>query len=251
MDKSKGDVLGKCVTLLQIVYYVAEIVVRAAQHLTVSPLEVGVGSTVASSVVLYCLCLQKPKSVGVPTTISCGNTEMSEIVERLRGYRADKLSITFASKFEEGDPLPNDFFPRMAQGSTGRSAAVPMALLLLVSGVLLGAMHLAGWNLDFPSDVDRWLWRGAAIGLVSQWLIVPVCLSIPLFPFASRRVRAAQWEPMWEDFDRLPNNKAIIFPSAVYGIARVILLVEMWRCLFYLPSDAYVATPVTMLPHFG
>ena len=128
-----------------------------------------------------------------------------------------------------GSHIPNDIV-------RGRTTALCLDMGATIGGVILGAIHIAAWNLSFPTAIEQTLWRTASI--MSTALLPIMCL--PLFvneyivrgPFMLIKV--------WE----------IIF-GGLYVIARAFLLVEIFRTLFYLPEDAYVTTWAVSVPHFA
>lgn len=46
-------------------------------------------------------------------------------------------------------------------------------------------------------------------------------------------------------------NLFLFFCLALYCISRIVLMVQMVRCLFFLTPDAFQATWAASLPHFG
>ncbi|KAG2033070.1 hypothetical protein BDR03DRAFT_1075944, partial [Suillus americanus] len=65
-DRSKADVLTKCITLLQLVQFVIQLIARYAQGLMVTPLEVATLCIVVLICIAYGLWWKKPKDVGCP-----------------------------------------------------------------------------------------------------------------------------------------------------------------------------------------
>jgi hypothetical protein len=65
-DKSKSDGLIRAITVVQIVWMMVQIIVRASRNLTISQLEVSVLAFASCAIVLYGLNWEKPKGVQVP-----------------------------------------------------------------------------------------------------------------------------------------------------------------------------------------
>ncbi|KAG1836055.1 hypothetical protein DFJ58DRAFT_670054 [Suillus subalutaceus] len=65
-DKSKGDVLSKCVAILQLVWFVIQLIARYAQNLPVTLLEIDTLGVTVLSCISYGLWFKKPKDIGRP-----------------------------------------------------------------------------------------------------------------------------------------------------------------------------------------
>lgn len=96
--------------------------------------------------------------------------------------------------------------------------------------IALGGIHLAGWNFVFPTLIDRWLWRSCSIASIAA----PIIISIIFYWTIEDRF---SW--LWF---------SMVF---IYSITRSILIAEMFRCLFYLPTEAYTTTWTINIPHVG
>jgi hypothetical protein len=127
------------------------------------------------------------------------------------------------TKFQPlGSPISNDGTAYDEWGAT---------LGFLLGGVLFGALHIAAWNFIFPSKVEQIVWWIASLMCTSFFL-----LFIPIGALA---------KSVTED---LPN---IIFVSVsiLYILARLFLMIEIFRTLCFLPPYAYAATWASNIPH--
>lgn len=218
-DKSKSDLFTNAITTVQILYFVISVIVRAAQDLTISQLEIGVVAFVACSFFTYCLSFNKPKGVATPII--------------LRTYEHGPLPSKFdelmseVSRFGEQKnrrPMPNDV---PSNAIDGHYAIISIAAL----SVVLAAIHLAAWNFEFPTAVDLWLWRAAA--LVSA-VALPMLILASCVDEGNRQVLL---------------DATLLSILAVYCIARLVLVVEMFRCLCYAPPDTFTSTWTINVPH--
>ncbi|KAF8651844.1 hypothetical protein AX16_004644 [Volvariella volvacea WC 439] len=112
-----------------------------------------------------------------------------------------------------------------------------------VIGVLFGAIHLIGWNFQFSTIIELWLWRASSLILT----IVPLFLATA-FALALTRQR----------FDANILGRiglAFFFPTAflgapLYFAARIILLFLAFFSLRCLPESAYQNVKWTdYIPH--
>ncbi|KAG1732791.1 hypothetical protein EDB19DRAFT_2026903 [Suillus lakei] len=65
-DRSKGDGLSKCVAVLQLVWFVIQLIARYAQKLPVTLLEIDTLAIAALTCIAYGLWWKKPKDIGRP-----------------------------------------------------------------------------------------------------------------------------------------------------------------------------------------
>jgi len=111
---------------------------------------------------------------------------------------------------------------------------------MLVGGMVFGAIHVTAWDFVFPTLLERKLWWAASV----------ICTATPLLVLMFILA-------MTNIFGDLPvfirMSAFIILPmlSILYIIARLFLLVEVFRTLCFLPPSAYVATWAANVPHAG
>jgi hypothetical protein len=69
-DRSKGDALGKTIVLLQLTWFLIQIIARAIAGLHITPLEITTVAYIAVSAILYGLWWKKPKDIRYPISIA-------------------------------------------------------------------------------------------------------------------------------------------------------------------------------------
>ncbi|KAK3074583.1 hypothetical protein LTR53_002861 [Teratosphaeriaceae sp. CCFEE 6253] len=119
-------------------------------------------------------------------------------------------------------------------------------LMPLVS-IPVGAIHVAGWNLHFPTVAELWLWRSAAIVSTA---VLPLGLLLGFLLFL---LDILLEDKLGGHSDPVSTVSAVmlIVVMAAYIVSRMILIVGMIRCLFFLPPDAFLATWAANIPHIG
>ena len=130
--------------------------------------------------------------------------------------------------------VPNDSVP----GEIGEQGTY--ALGMSVGGLIFGAIHVAGWNLKFPTPIEQELWRIAS-------LIVTSLLPVTLLPYIAL---GFGFSLDWLQKDVVIQLWGFVF-GVVYLVARLFLLVETFRTLGFLPPDAFVGTWVANIPSVG
>lgn len=160
--------------------------------------------------------------------------------------------------------IPNDRFPTNPYGC--------QEYLLCFATLLFTAIHVAGWNFDFPTMLERTLWR------VSSLLLFGITVAFWVFETIASWTRLGRWRTIWlyvfnrAGLDRhrnrmerkatlivkrkntelpLPWEFATITPLAiVYGIARVYLIAEAFMELRNVDASAYANVEWTdFIPH--
>jgi hypothetical protein len=116
-------------------------------------------------------------------------------------------------------------------------------LNLCVIPILYGGIHLTAWASEFPSGVERLLWRGSSISIMSTLLFLPWIMAI--FEFRENGFR--DWledVPFFEDHDWLRSGIkwAVILPiTLVFWLAASAVLIASVLGRFYLVAEAFVS----------
>jgi hypothetical protein len=100
---------------------------------------------------------------------------------------------------------------------------------------MFGAIHIAAWNFAFPTSTERMIWRIASIYCTSPGFLVMIfgmCYGV-----------LETCEIFWLS-DTLYNTFDRAFQPICFGyvVARLFIIVETFRTLFFLPPSAYIAT---------
>lgn len=168
--------------------------------------------------------------------------EAGEHVSNRRSY-----DLAFREFFEMG--LMN---MDILEGSIDNSDADLWPTLgLYGTGAVFSAIHLAAWNWEFPSPAVKILWRIFALIALSA-SFTPVALHFA-YKLANRVI---------DTDDSNDDNKAHLVATSlccfsfltylVYIIARVVILVLTFYCLYDMPSSVYEKIAWTAwIPHFG
>ncbi|KAJ7910798.1 hypothetical protein B0H13DRAFT_2485104 [Mycena leptocephala] len=142
-----------------------------------------------------------------------GNRLSSAIVGNGASYEYDPLSSTSVSSFWSisGEELNNI------------QDLLLFAIEALV-GTVFGAIHCAAWNADFPTAVERWMWRSCSL------LIAAIPAVILLFLVLSFIVKSDRGEEM--------VGIGLVASIPIYVIARLVLIILPLVALRSLPSGA-------------
>lgn len=118
-----------------------------------------------------------------------------------------------------------------------------VAASLFVAATLFGAVHVAGWNLGFPTLAEQIIWRCAGIYILT--LPCTIALLYPIGLLLGRTLGLKNGTV--HSFLGL----ACALLSWVYLFARLFILVETVRTFVSLPSNVFIATWTVNIPHFA
>jgi hypothetical protein len=144
MDHSKADWVLKSFTLAQTIWFVTQVIGRAAQRLPVTTLELFTLGTISCALATYGAWWAKPFDVRRPTMVELEEPRPKEAIKR--------LGLT-------------------TQTGLVRDVWLVIAFTVFIT-ILFGVLHLVGWRFHFPSDVEMWLWRASSIACVVLPLIL-------------------------------------------------------------------------------
>lgn len=213
LDKSKGDALGKLLTVTQIAWFIAQYLERWVTRRPRTHLEVMTLAYAALNILTYFLWWDKPLDVQEPIDIS--GRMFAIIYDRRKGPHG--LWSILRDAFEPLNFTRDDWVS---------------VTIFPVVGVLFGGVHCFAWHFPFPTDWEQTLWRVCSIYCTVS-------------PFVTNGVvMLSSVGSAWADL-------SVIISVVVYAAARVVLLVLTFTCLRAPLPGIYEATPWTSyLPHF-
>ncbi|PSN72609.1 hypothetical protein BS50DRAFT_658609 [Corynespora cassiicola Philippines] len=248
-DKSKQDTFTKVVTAFQVGYLIIQCIGRAAKGLAITALELN--------------------AVAVVITLnrSCNLTPLGFVDENEPGYSVNVQPFMKMPVIPPERPIqriPNDRFPTNPYGA--------QKYLLCFVTLLFTAIHVAGWNFDFPTEIEKLFWRISSLLLfsitvafwffetIASWIRLGRWKTIHLHLFNKkgleshrRRMTMRQMTAVKRQMTELPQvwEFIAITPLAiVYGIARLYLLAEAFAELRDIKVSAYVNVEWTnFIPH--
>jgi hypothetical protein len=107
--------------------------------------------------------------------------------------------------------------------------AVGMIIAMILGALVFGGIHVAARNFVFPTWIELIFWRCASVFSAALFLLVIIAACLQkTFLKAARPVRII---------------------SFLYCVARLFLLVEIFRTLCFLPPEAYISTWTSSIPH--
>ncbi|KAI0885763.1 uncharacterized protein GGS22DRAFT_134243 [Annulohypoxylon maeteangense] len=247
----KGGMLVKLLAVGQVSYLVIQLISRKIQDLPSSQLEIGTLAFSVSSLITYGLYWKHPQGVDVihiiPTTGKrLDGWDIAELAQLGPKSMWNKLRTKSDFDPELGpSPIPND---------SSHYEEHIWTFGTIFSGIPFGGLHCLAWRFQFPTTVEAVLWRVCSV--VTTCL--PLVAMIPLLIWLGFIVM--EHEGLTKDSLRLDGKFGtfrlttayiVLMLLLIYFLARLFLLCEMIRCLFYLPPEAFIDTWSNAFPHWG
>lgn len=232
-DKSNADSMTKLIALCGVAKFSIECIMRVSNHLPIAPLESMTLGYIPLFALSYFFWWLKPKDIDIPSIIDLpclseadqetfdslalsnafddGNTHGGLMSEAWRlmprdfeqaAVRQELVDIQH-SRFGEGRLLSN-WDPELY-----RSKLWPLTCLF---GISFGALHLASWDVIFPTGFELWVWRASAI--------VSMVAMLVFMQFEKVVLR-------WRD----PVTIVCIISAGLYLLSRVGAVVEAFTSL--------------------
>ncbi|KAG1797341.1 uncharacterized protein HD556DRAFT_1525954 [Suillus plorans] len=249
-DRSKGNAISKGLVMLQVAWFVMQLITRAVYHLEITQLEVGTLAFAVLNFLTYAVWWDKPLDVQCPHPMYWKST-----VSRPE----DHIDVSDRDEFAQLRYLPRVFSPIIEligwpDIATSRKLEVPTfdgsitlkgsdSMVLLLAGysmgTIFGGIHCMAWFFVFPTYEEQVLWRLSAVVTTCTPCL---CLSAYL-----------NSEMIINPFTSVMRGLYLMICFAfamLYITARVVLLVLMFTTLRNLPPNAYKAVLWTSLvPH--
>jgi hypothetical protein len=266
----RGENLAKLLALLQMTYLIIQLIARKMANLPSTQLEIATVAFAAVSMITYLLYWARPQGVDSVHVIQAKKIPDGHGFRLLLARSAQYL-WTYARLESRADadfdvvPLPNDgVFPIFhdldwgtwlvwAFGVIGRNEeAVSVAFGAVIGGILFGGLHCLAWDLPFPTSAEATSWKVCSILTTG----LPI-LSIVPFGYWQRldpngvsfKLHALE---LWLGVRMIKVSTGLILSIllATYILARLFLMVEIFRSLFFLPPEAFIDTWTGAFPHF-
>ena len=287
----KGDTLVKLQAIYQSVWLAVQLLARKVGGLPSAQIEIAALAFAVPSIFTYWLYLQRPQGVENVTRLKAarmptpgdvkilldggpyylwtgqrGGDPTNSHSNNLEDHRArNDGSLDYASLPNDSlnwpnlwactDLLPYDTSKRIVdfidQFTMSNRQSVPVVLGSIIGGVLFGGIHCLAWDLAFPTRIEQLLWRISSVVLAAVPLVSApfdlywVRLNGSFTEVGWRKEGEGQW--WW----RVGTKGVLGGLLGVYVLARLYLMVEILRSLFYLPEAAFQDTWSGNFPSWG
>ncbi|KAI1100959.1 hypothetical protein F4804DRAFT_317492 [Jackrogersella minutella] len=268
----RGGAIVKILAICQVTYLIIQLIARKVQGLPSSQLEIATLAFSVSSLVTYGLYWKHPQDVEtihfIPTTkplVGNGRGISQMYISMLAKHGPSYMwhKPRTESKFDRElgpSPIPNDA-SHLTFGSLPKTLAkqfdsttqecVVWTLGAVFGGIPFGGLHCLAWNFRFPTTAEAIAWRVCSVTTAC----LPLIGMAPILMWARRNPRQTptrqQPQQPRQSLSRSVITYSILGILVLYVLARLFLLAEMIRCLFFLPPEAFVETWSDGFPHWG
>ena len=276
-ERNKADGFARLVTCVQIAWFSIQCLARWQQQITISTLELTTFAMILATLNSLFFWYHKPLDAETPIVIEM-ECQISEILMRagdrvkepwsktpLDFLKSPPASTSLVAPFWFGMGVMFDLDSKSASRPIKRFGNIrtrpPAGITTRESiyGILFEfvyfGVHLVGWNQDYPTALELYLWRICnllLLGLLITYLIVIPIGMVSSRPFSRRYLPREVNRPL-EVAAQLPKwaQVAIHVPIiVVYVLARSFILLEGFISLRALPLKAYEDIPwASFFPH--
>lgn len=245
-DRSKSDALVKVLTAGQVLWLVIQLILRAAQGLAVTQLEIVTLAFALCSLATYAALLHKPKDVGGRVYVRAARAASAGDMKVLA-----RLGPTTFWYLRATTWVPNNSVHYLDAGNirwlrplSGYSPLQIGIMVTMVLSVPFGAVHLLSWNSEFPTKGEQLGWHIACL----------LTIGVP-FPLMAAMMYGAEEQRKIFRLS-LATTKTIVawqigVCMALQVLGRLFVLVEAFRSLGSQPDTAFITTEISVVPHVG
>jgi hypothetical protein len=269
IDKSKADEISRIITCFQAGWLVLQLLGRAGQGLSITPIELTTISIVGCSFTTLWFWRKKPLDVCEPTRLKADFTIAQ--VQATAGIMRDFVGASFRDTpldFIEPEPymsrkwnrmilrwieqcglqttpiqrIPNDRDPQPSNGK--------QHMALAVSTAVFASVHLIAWNADFPTSWEVVFWRANCL---LMWVLLAVYGTIEVVVICwKEKCTNLGLDTLGGYKRRWPACLWFIVPATLYGLSSIGLIAESIWSLRALPEDAFKTVQWTdYFPHLS
>ncbi|MCJ1479400.1 hypothetical protein MMC13_008085 [Lambiella insularis] len=241
-SRAKGDWTVKLIAILQIFWFLIQILARAAQHYHITSLEILTAAFVLCSIFIYAFSFQKPQDVEFPVFIEIPDAlhDITEPNLAKDSNESGTMLYNVARALPEHSTKKEDFDP-----DTSGSLRV-LALL----GCVFGTIHCLAWNSPFPTTQERLAWRVCSAATVAIPGLAILTLMCSFHAILCIACFCKPGEFLVKNFGHIMNFYHLL--GLAYILGRITLVVLAFVGLRALPADAFRTVDWnTYFPHFA
>lgn len=237
-DLNKSNVFVKVLSVSQIIWLCIQLGTRLGHKIPTTQLEIVTLAFTVCSMITYGLLYSRPKDVQTVREISAARypapAEMSLIANvgpAFFGSRRCDLAI------------PNN--------AVAWTDSPYMLLSCMLALIIFGSLHFIAWNYDFPTQIEKTLWRASIIVTIAALPVMSWDSLLFLLNNTTFRSKTLSRSLMYKT-ERAAQFRAIVSFVVVLPLfvaARLFILAEAVRSLAYQPPEAFRNTWAASVPH--
>jgi hypothetical protein len=274
----KGGTLAKAIAVLQVIYLALQLLVRKITNLPCSQIEIATLAFAASSLITYGLYWNKPQDVESVHIVKANRLPTIEDVEKILDVRNGdtppiwKRFRKMSRTDDELDlaPISNDCTRPLVYWKLVITPKLPLSMQnfancnmellvlsvgVLIGGTIFGGLHCLAWNFHFPTPTEALAWRVCSVTVSGLPLIITAVSGF--WMDADTLDQRWRFDIAMKKAFQIPKTKKrvlggiVVMLLSLYILARLFLMVEIFRTLFFLPPEAFIDTWSGSFPHLG
>jgi hypothetical protein len=260
----RGGALVKALALIQVSYLIIQLISRKIGGLPSTQLEIATLAFAVCSLITYLLYWSRPQEVQTIHIIKAKELipndprdpfKLKDILKTTGQSGPVYLWLSPRLEPEYPDdgptPIPNDASSQVPVFSIFWSLEVNYEILTLASGALFGGtifggLHCLAWNFHFPTPEEALGWRICSIAttVLPVLSLGPIIAWMRLNPYSEKKRGGSAMRA-------IVASIGLGFCMLPYALARLYLLVEVFRTLCFAPPEVFVDTWSGSFPHIG
>jgi hypothetical protein len=238
LDKS-----GVCVEVFavsQVSWLCIQLITRLARGLPTTQLEIITSAFTVCSIATHSLLYNRPKDV-----LNVREVEAAKYPTPAELTQITNAGPTVFGPWRSDAAIPNN----SAHWTTGRSFEWSSTVAMIVFGM----MHLVSWNSQFPTQVERTLWRTSIFVTIIALPIVGLCMLLTKSRIRLSSLKRSRRPLVWQErrFPQLAFWVELWLVAPLCIAVRIFITVEVVRSLPYQPPEAFRNTWAANVPHVG
>ncbi|KAF9008032.1 hypothetical protein BDQ17DRAFT_1237362 [Cyathus striatus] len=246
-DKSKANGLSKIILVAQVFWFVTQCIARLVQGVTLAQLDVTTLAIISCTFILSIIWWHKPFNVRQPVFLEKSSIENMEHKEYISQVLADEHN----KASHENDHSPDNINDAETDSSMSKllfkipaSISTDNALIVgspvIINEVVLGLVHCIAWDSDFPSTVEKTLWRISSIFTAAVPLLNAALGSFGIMcEDLAGSVYREDRQHMCLKIGTFVALGAFVIGLTFYVVARLYLLLEAFLSLRALPPSVF------------
>jgi hypothetical protein len=241
-----SNVLIKFLAVAQVSWLIIQLILRKVRTLPSSQLEIAALAFSVSSLITYIVLWDRPRGINRRYRIKAEKLPDRFDVQSIVIYGPEYLWSRYRGKDRvDGEynlvAIPDDAI-HMSRSLHSVEDQLIVQIGAILGGIIFGSLHCLAWNFSFPTPLESLLWR-----ICSVLTTALPCLAV---------LPSYYWSETNSYNLRVGEHRHIIaivlLPLIIaYILARLFLIVETFRSLFYLPPEAFKETWSGSFPHWG
>lgn len=258
-----ADNLVKVITVIKVSWLIIQLIARRVAHLPSTQLEIATLAFSVMSIITYILYWGSPQGVQTVCIIEAARLPEQHDFGYLAEYGPTYTWTLGRNRgMLDGEygfvPIPNDasFWSSETKFWIRRLVGWDLNLVqgAVYGGIAFGGLHCLAWDFEFPTPQDALTWKVCAILTIS--LPFPFAQFLLLWKRISEGCNRHLYRPYYPDDSREGLRRTIgiilIWVFIVpYILARLFILVEIFRTLFYQPPEVFINTWSGKFPGWG